>query len=47
MNGSSGVAKNELLGKHLRKLGFLPLKEIDLYGDLIKVFKIQFGQLAS
>lgn len=29
------------------KLGFLPLKEINLHSDLIKVFKIQFGQLAS
>lgn len=29
----------------LRKLGFLTLKETNLCGDLIKVFKIQFGQL--
>lgn len=41
--GGKGWAPEETL----RKLGFLPLKETNLCGDLIKVFKIQFGQLAS
>lgn len=47
LNRSSGGEKETAPEETPRKLGFLPLKETNLYGDLIKVFKIQFGYLAS
>lgn len=47
LNRSSGGEKEWDPEEILTKLGCLPLKETNLYSDLIKVFKIQFGQLAS